>query len=107
MYAFAVSKVGGFSRSMRVRDRVVDDVRLLQLGGRVLEESARIAEDERRRALARTVANGIADGDVVEVDAVVARALIALEPPHVQVLARLSHPQPGSSAGFARCRSTR
>lgn len=85
-----------------VMDRVVDDERLLHLGGRVLEEAARIAEDERRRALARTVANAIADGDVVEVEAVVARALIALDSPHVQVLARLSHPQPGSSAAFAR-----
>ncbi|MDT4941027.1 MAG: hypothetical protein QOJ34_1116 [Pseudonocardiales bacterium] len=85
-----------------VGDRIVEDERLLHLGSRVLEEAARIAEDERRRALARTVANAIADGDVVEVEAVVARALIALEPPHVQVLARLSHPQPGSSAAFAR-----
>jgi hypothetical protein len=85
-----------------VGDRIAEDERLLHLGSRVLEEAARIVEDERRRALARTVANAIADGDVVEVEGVVARALIALEAPHVQVLARLSHPQPGSSAAFAR-----
>lgn len=81
---------------------VLADPRLAELAEAVLEAAALKSESLHRKALAHCLANGLDDRVTIDSEALVARVLRDLTVPHVELLARLSLPQPKGKAIFTR-----
>jgi hypothetical protein len=85
-----------------VVDEVLADPRLAELAEAVLEAATLKSESLHRKALAHCLANGLDDRVTIDLEQLVTRVLRDLTIPHVELLARLSLPQPKSGAGFVR-----
>lgn len=83
-------------------DQVLADPRLAELAETVLEAAALKAESVHRKALAKCLAKGLDDDVLVDSEILVARVLRDLTVPHVELLARLSVPQPKALAHYTR-----
>lgn len=83
-------------------DQVLENPRLAELAVTVLEAAALKAESVHRKALAKCLANGLDDNVLIDAEALVARVLRALTVPHIELLARMSVPQPKALAHYSR-----
>lgn len=83
-------------------EEVLADPDLAELAEAVLEAAALKSESLHRKALAHCLVNGLNDRVTIDSEALVTRVLRDLTVPHVELLARLSLPQPKSTAAFTR-----
>jgi len=83
-------------------DKATADDRRIELLTRTLVIAQDKALWEKRRALGRALANGIAGDDArIDEELLFLRAVADIDTPHIKLLARLaSGPQPGASHGY-------
>jgi hypothetical protein len=82
----AAEQVGGLDRLAEIA--TADEARL-ELTARVIEAAMRTTREQKIRALARVLANGLDGHATVDQAQILTAALDAIEAPHIQVLAEL------------------